>query len=192
MKGFENLYHEFTDDQGRKYYVFAPGTIPFVRYQQQKEFLRWVEIGQSEDEYRKLNDYGSQALTMGVNGLTTIAKVFQEQEFRINVIRPQLIYQLMAVTIVREDEDPLAYSREIQDEKAKLIEEDMSSLSMSDPDKGMEFFFALKPLMPLFLKSPHTREHWQNILRSWEQEENRRKSTNQALESNVSAILMQI
>jgi len=156
MKGFENLYHEFTDDQGRKYYVFAPGTIPFVRYQQQKEF------------------------------------VFQEQEFRINVIRPQLIYQLMAVTIVREDEDPLAYSREIQDEKAKLIEEDMSSLSMSDPDKGMEFFFALKPLMPLFLKSPHTREHWQNILRSWEQEENRRKSTNQALESNVSAILMQI
>ena len=69
MKGFENLYHEFTDKQGRRYYKFATGTIPYVRYQQQKEFLRWLQVGQSEEEQDKLLSYAQEALTQGIRGI---------------------------------------------------------------------------------------------------------------------------
>jgi len=180
MKGFENLYHQFTDAKGRNYYTFASGTMPFVRYQQQREFLRWMQVGQSESEYLELIDNAAQALTQGAKGLTTVSKALNEMKFRINTIRPNLVYQMMAVSIVREDENPLSFHREIQEEKAKMIEEDMT--------KEMEFFFALKPLMPLLSKSPHTKDSFQSILKALDQVEISRTKTNTALERHVKPI----
>lgn len=173
MKGFENLFLKFTDKQGLKYYAFDPGGVPFVRFQQQREFVKWLMIGQSEQEYMDLIDHGSKALAKGVKGMTAVAAVLQEQEFRVNIIKPQLVYQLMAASIVREDEDPLSWHKEIQEEKALMIEEDMT--------EQMQFFFALQPWMTLLIKPPHIRDRWRTILKGWEQEEHRRVCMNQAL-----------
>ena len=174
MKGFDNLYHEFTDKQGRKYYKFATGTMPFIRYQQQKEFLRWLQVGQSEEEQDKLLGYAQEAITSGIKGLATVSTVLNELQFRKNIIRPALVYQMMAVSVVREDEDPLAYSLQIQDEKALTIAEDMND--------EMRFFFALKPLMESFLKPPHSKERWQTILSESRTENQRRQNLHRALE----------
>jgi len=178
MKGFENLYHKFTDKKGRKYYTFASGTMPFVRYQQQREFHRWLQIGQSEAEYLGLIDHGAASLTKGVKGLTTVSKVMNELKFRVNTIRPQLVYQMMAVSIVREDENPLGFHKEIQDEKVEMIEKDMT--------EDMQFFFALKPLMPLLSKPPHTKQKFQNILRNLDQVEISRQRIDLMLGRRVS------
>lgn len=181
MKGFDNLYHEFTDKQGRKYYKFATGTIPFIRYQHQKEFLRWVQVGQSEEEYDKLIGYAQESITEGVKGLPSISTVLSELQFRKNIIRPALIYQMMAVSVVREDEDPLSYSLQIQDEKAILIADDMND--------EMRFFFALKPLMELFLKLPHSRERWRQISNGSRMETQRRENLYLALEGCATSLL---
>lgn len=112
----------FTDSIGINYYKFPESmSLPIERFGKLQEFMMWMSAGLTANELDLLLDEADKALT---NGLTTgknAAKIgfvlTQIRERKNMVLHTELLYNFLAVQVVREDEQPEYFNNAIHLEK---------------------------------------------------------------------------
>lgn len=141
----------FTDSLGIKYYKFPEAmSLPVERFGKLQEFMMWMSAGLTSAELDTLLDEADKAI---MNGLTTgknASKVgfiiTQIRERKNMVIHTELLYNFLAVQVIREDEKPEFFNNQIHLEKIEQFK-----LETKD-GKTYDFFLriGLKKLNDLF------------------------------------------
>lgn len=128
-KDFEALKHVFTDSKGQRYYQFIdPYDIPLPRagkieefnYQLQRKFNTYeLDLFQKKMEdlnIRAIQNMDNKEIVREV--LVKQGALVQEIALRENqVIHPELMFDMVAVCYIREDENPVVFDQRIHDEK---------------------------------------------------------------------------
>lgn len=122
----KNLLFSFLDDNGNAYYSFPKGVeLPINRMAKLQEYLMWMAKGVSKDEYIKAIDYAESGLLNGIKDTKSIAKigfVLHELKDRAEmVIHDELFYNIIAIQLIRHDEDPTQFNNEIQMQKVEAF-----------------------------------------------------------------------
>ncbi len=138
------LVYRLTDLDGRRYYGCAdPTDLPLERFGRQQEYLTWMSAALDATELRDLVTRGIDALAAGVKAPKNAARIgmiLQELLDRADkVVHLELLYNFVAVALVREDEDPGTFNAEVQLDKVAALR----ALAASG---GGGFFFQLPEL----------------------------------------------
>ena len=127
-KGFENLEYAFTLD-GRRYYRWASDTqMPLSRLKQLEVFLMHKFTGLLQGELNQFavaieqnqikaieNRNNEQAFVQYMGNISALTHELKHRDNQ--TIRDQVLYDIVAISYVREDENPLRYANEIHREK---------------------------------------------------------------------------
>ena len=174
--GFDKMEKIFVDSNGFQYYKVSNSMdLPIERKGKLNQFLMWLNMGLGtmiiekkdgkEIQYLELDlilDAMEEALNQGLKTkgkAALIGSLINEIRERKNlVIHTELLYNLLAVQWIREDENPSVYDEEKQIEKVKQFKYEVSQ-------SNSYFFFAttkLHELLP-FLKITEQEwdEYWQ-------------------------------
>lgn len=145
------LEYRFTDSKGRKYYGFTSHmALPLSRFGKLREYLIWLSNGLTQDTLTQLIEIGESEIEKGVvnvsnkknAGLVKIGAIMHEIKTRKDIIRPlELIYNVGAVQLIREDENPNTFNQKIHQEKVEQM--------MEEEESGNYFFFQLPELNKL-------------------------------------------
>lgn len=115
--------------EGKKYYVFNKATdLPINRYEAQQVVLIQLENRLTNAELQKLVEIGEAAAEAAINAvkqkdkisnITTVFWVLKELKSRNEnlMFHPELLCELAACSIIREDEDPTVINDVIHKEK---------------------------------------------------------------------------
>lgn len=150
------------DLSGKKYYSFPESlALPLERMGKIEEYLQWITSGLTGDTISFLCDEMDKLLSDGLKtgkNASKIGLIISEIRGRKEMAIPvELMYNLLAVQLIREDENPEVFNNQIQIEKIIALKE------LNEQTGG--FFFGLKELKQLqnlFNMSP---EEWSNY---WE------------------------
>lgn len=139
------LQYAFTDHNGKKHYSFPKDiALPLDRYSQLIKYLSFLSARITPEQMNKIIDGALDIIQQGIGKDKNAAKVaalLYELRDRENLIVPaQLVYDILAVQYVREDENPSVFDNEIHMQKVSAF--------ISDTSKG-EFFFRLPELKKL-------------------------------------------
>ena len=122
--GVHDLEHCYIDTIGKGYYRFGKDfSLPVDRLGKLYAFTELLFKGLSPSEDEAIDRAINNALEAGlgnpkVKSAAKIGSLLIEREKRRNiVIHPELIYNILAVQLVREDEEPSIYANAIQMEK---------------------------------------------------------------------------
>lgn len=142
-----DLRYIFTDLQGKKYYEFSQDKpLPLERFGEQTRILQYYTKGFSPQEETAMLDEMDKSLVNGLKDtkmVSRIAFLIGEMKDRANiVIHTELLYELVAVQWVREDEMPETFNSKIQSEKVSAFKEYVAA-------HGSYFFFQSAPLKKL-------------------------------------------
>lgn len=142
-----DLRYIFTDLSGKKYYEFSQDKpLPLERFGEQTRILQYYTKGFSEQEEMLILDEMEKSLSAGLKDTKSIARIaFLIGEMRDRkkiVIHTGLLYELVAVQWVREDEMPETFNSKIQSEKVSAFKEYVAQ-------HGSYFFFQSAPLKKL-------------------------------------------
>lgn len=153
------------DLQGKKYYSFPESlALPLERLGKIEEYLQWITSGLTGDTIAFLCDEMDKLLSDGLKtgknaskiGLI-VAEIKSRKEMAIPV---ELMYNLLAVQIIREDENPEVFNQQIHLEKIIALKE------LNEQTGG--FFFGLKELKALqnlFNMSPEQwKDYWERSI----------------------------
>lgn len=162
--GFEDLQYAFTDYDGKKYYSFQSLTIPPTREGKKNEYIMWLSAGVTAEQQNELLDLAEAAIEDGVIkmkdkkrfNVVKLAAIIQELRQRQNVNNAEVIYNILAVTLVREDESPSKFDEDIQEQKVKQFAKDAAGEN--------RFFFAMPELNRYFGSLSISKENWESIL----------------------------
>jgi hypothetical protein len=122
------------DLEGRTYYQFTDsGNIPLVRYKEMQAILINLESRLSSEELTKLIEIARNSIVQAIegsgrkdrgNGLQTALWTFQEIEYRHKSIglHTDLILDLAALHLIRDDENPFEINEQIRADKRRLFE----------------------------------------------------------------------
>lgn len=146
-KGFEDLHFAFRDSEGRKYYTFKDGFDVYMK--------RKVEIDTKLTELsaqlskRELSDI-VEAMKKAINrkqpDIATIGFLVNEIEKRNEMlVHEEIMFDLLALHYVREDENPAKVDSEIHDEKLAYFRQ----------SERLDFFFENQMLKELFPMLEH-------------------------------------
>ena len=155
----ENLEFRFNDSNGKIYYGFPDSLpLPIERWGKARDFLSWMAIGLSPEEFTELIEAAEKNwvshLKTGKNA-ARVGYIFEELKTRRNnVLHTELLYNYLAIQLVREDEDPVVFNNEIHLEKVEQFKKETS--------KGNHYFFFQVPE----LKKLH--ELWNFNQEEWE------------------------
>lgn len=141
------LAYRVTDLEGRRYFGFAdPTDLPLERFGRRQEFLAWMSAGLDATELRELVSRGVDALAAGVKAPKNAARlglILQEILDRADkVVHVELLYNFLAVALVREDEQPEAFDAALQTDKVEALRALVAA-------GGAGFFFQLPELTKL-------------------------------------------
>ena len=136
---FKDLVYAFTDLKGKKYYRFAEGlALPLERVGKLQDLFMYINTGMSGAQWDECVNNIEQAI---YNGLSKpeVAGVIGAQlkvikEMRQTVFHTELLYNMAAVQLVREDESIVNYNNEIQLEK-------VNQFKLEVEKTGSFFFF---------------------------------------------------
>lgn len=169
--GFDKMEKCFVDSLGFQYYKVSNSMdLPIERKGKINTYLTWINLGLGtflvkkkdgkEVEYTELGlilDAMEEALNKGVNNKPNAAMIgalIREIRERENlIIHTELLYNILAVQWIREDENPAVFDEEKHIEKIKQFKIEVSQ-------SNSYFFFAttkLNELLP-FLKI--TEQEW--------------------------------
>lgn len=142
-----DLRYIFTDLAGKKYYEFSQEKpLPLERFGEQTRILQYYTKGFSQQEETVILDEMEKSLANGLKDtkmISRIAFLIGEMKDRANiVIHTELLYELVAVQWVREDEMPETFNSKIQSEKVSAFKEYVAT-------HGSYFFFQSAPLKKL-------------------------------------------
>lgn len=154
-----DLEYRFHDKNGKVYFGFTDALpLPLERWGKARDFLSWMNIGLSPDEFIQLIDAAEKNwlshLKTGKNA-AKVGYIFEELKNRKNlVLHSELLYNFMAVQIIREDEDPQTFNNEIHLEKVEQFKK--------ETEAGNSYFFFQVPELKKL------RELWNFNQNEWE------------------------
>lgn len=141
----------FTDSNGKKYYKFPEQmSLPVERFGKLQEFMMWMSAGLTSVELDTLLDEADKALMDGLMQKKNAAKIgfviTQIRERKTMVIHTELLYNFLAVQVIREDEPTEFFNNAIHLEKIEQFKEETKG------GKTYDFFLriGLKKLNDLF------------------------------------------
>lgn len=155
-----SLMYAFTDSNGKRYYRFPKDmAIPFDRYGQMLKYLSYLSARITPENMDMIIDSALNIIQDGIGKDKNAAKVaalLYELRDRDRLIVPaQLIYDIVAVQIVREDEKPDQFDNEIHLQKVGMF--------MDEVHKS-EFFFRLPEFQKLTASSTTSINEWVKYL----------------------------
>lgn len=153
-----DLEYRFHDSNGIAYYGFPDSfPLPIERWGKMKDFLMYMSAGISADEFTQMIDVAEKNWISYIKTGKNAAKVgyiFQELRNRTKIIlHTELLYNFLAVQLIREDEEVEIFNNEIQMQKVEQFKKECSD--------GKHYFFFQKPE----LKKLH--EFWKFTEAEW-------------------------
>lgn len=191
-KGFVGMEQIFIDSTGRKYYKFKNfSDISVERLGRFNTFLMWLNMGlgtftvQGKKQVLELdlilNEIES-ALQQGIKQTNVAARIgamVSEIKDRKNmVIHHELLYNLLAVQWIREDESIDVYDPNIQVEKVNQFKEEVKK-------SNSYFFFAKAKLSEALPYLEMTEQEWTEL---WLQSEAKLTALKQHLSSQLEGL----
>jgi len=141
----------FTDSKGKKHYKFPEAmSLPVERFGKLQEFMMWMSAGLTSVELDALLDVADKALMDGLLRNKNASKIgfvlTQIRERKNMVIHTELLYNFLAVQVIREDEKAEHFNNALHLEKIEQFKEE------NKDGKTYDFFLriGLKKLNDLF------------------------------------------
>ena len=141
----------FTDSTGRTYYKFPEAmSLPIERLGKLQEFMMWMSAGLTANELDLLLDEADKALTAGLTQGKNASKIgfvlSQIRDRKNMVIHTELLYNFLAVQVIRDDEATEYFNNAIHLEKIEQFKKETAD------GKTYDFFLqiGLKKLNDLF------------------------------------------
>lgn len=169
----DNLMFAFHDLDGKLYYKFSkPDGLPMCRMAKINDFYSWLLRGIDVSEHNELLDRMDRALTDGLKnlkGISTIGFIIGQMKERVGmIVHDELYYNMIAVQMIRGDEDATIFNNEIHLQKVEAFKK-MDSLNDT-------FFLATKEYRERLNFSDITRIEFQKkLLESYSLRESLRK-----------------
>src|SRR3990167_5295698 len=121
----------FTDSCGCKYYKFPEAmTLPVERFGKLQEFMMWMSAGLTSTELDTLLDEADKALMSGLTTGKNASKIgfvlTQIRERKTMVIHTDLLYNFLAVQVIREDEQAEHFNNAIHLDKIEQFKKETS------------------------------------------------------------------
>ena len=153
----QNLEYAFTDTQGKKYYRFPQSvSMPVERYGHLTKFITLMSARLTPDNMDRLLDKALSIIQEGIgkdkNAAKVAALIYELKDRDKWIVPAQLVYDILAVQYIREDELPDTFSNEIHKEKVSTFMNDISKSS---------FFFHLPELKKLTNSTLMSQEEWE-------------------------------
>ena len=118
------------DLDGKVYYRFTGSStiIPLERMGKMQDFLTMMSAGLDEKELTALIDVANNELALALSGkkadVVKIGAVLNQiKERQQMILHDQLMWQFMAVQLVREDEPAARFVQKIHDEKVEALQQ---------------------------------------------------------------------
>ncbi len=115
---------------GKVYYRFTGSTtiMPLERMGKMQDFLTMMSAGLDAKELESLIDIANNELALAFVGkkadVSKIGVVLNQiKERQSMIVHDQLLWNFMAVQLVREDEPPTRFVQKIHDEKVEALQE---------------------------------------------------------------------
>lgn len=172
------LFHH----EGHDYYKYKSAeNVHIKRFEQSSANLLLLSARLNHDEIKKLCDIGKVSLEKAMNsvqqsnrieGVTYALWVFEELELRRNTLmfHPDVMVELLALNIIRDDEDPKEIDEAIHNEKLLMFK-----------TKGPEIPFFVEASLKEYL--PNWKEILLSIQKSWEMHKSQVKIAKEAYEN---------
>lgn len=145
----------FAFETYKKYYRFPSNmALPMSRFGKLQEFLMYMSARLTADNIDLLINKAHEIIEKGIennHGASKVAAIlYQLQDRKDKLIPQELIYNYLAVQLVREDEDPKLFNNQIHMEKVDDL--------MANSDN--RFFFHLKELKTLLNLTTISEREW--------------------------------
>lgn len=159
-----SLSYAFVDGNAKKYYRFPKDiALSGERFAQMQDYMSWMSSGMGATEFDMFMDAIDKVLLDGLgkhaNVVALGAIIAEMKKRRKMVLHHELLYNFIAVQLVREDENPEVFDNDIQLQKVAAFKELTKT--------GSTYFFfhseELKKLSHLFNMSE---KEWQTY---WEE-----------------------
>ena len=166
----QHLNPVFVDDQGRTYYEYPDNlNLPLFRYGKQKEFYEWLSAGINSENLGQLLDVAKDMHFDSLKSfheekafrksMVKLLKILEEIDNRRNQIIPiDIMVNVLATQLCREDEDPSGWSDVIHAEKCDFI---MAHIN----DYG--FFFQVAAFRRLLKLLNISKDGYKQLLTAW-------------------------
>lgn len=153
---FTNLSFVFADDQGRAHYEYPSAyTVPLSRMAVQMQTTAHLSALISEDAIAEARADINKALAHG--DVVSAGAIFHRFfDTRTEVVPMDLLINLIALTIVREDEDPTMFDSVTHQSKCDYLKTALT--------RGDGFFFRLTEVQRLSKAFTITDDHWGPLL----------------------------
>lgn len=125
--GFSDMVKAFVDGNGIQYYTWEDDFhIPINRFKEIQVNLLRIKMGLSNEEINLFCDTMDVALNKGNKpDIARIGHLITEMRSRQEMLlHPNLLFELIALKYVREDEQPHEVSEKIQSEKVEQFKKD--------------------------------------------------------------------
>lgn len=160
-----DLEFAFLAPDGKRYYRFPSNTMmPFLRVSKQQDFLIYLSSALSESELESLLNEMDKALTEGLTAGKNAAKIGsliqQIRERKNKCVQTELMVNIVAVSLIREDERPSVFDNEIHMQKVAML--------LTEADKVDSFFFQLTELKNLLNLSNLTGGQFKELHREYQ------------------------
>ena len=161
--GFQALEFAFSSLDGKKYYRFPDAlSIPLERDSKMTEFIYLYSRGLSPDSFDKLLDIMEEELTNGLGdkkskAASKIGAIIHQMRWRKNMCVPvELLYNILAVQLIREDEKIEVFDNEKHMQKVEEIKALVAKY-------GCGFFLGYKELKMLFDFTTKSESEWREF-----------------------------
>lgn len=159
-----NMEKALVDLDGKVYYRFTGSStiIPLERMGKMQDFLTMMSAGLDEKELSALIDVANDQLALALAGkkadVVKIGAVLSQiKERQQMILHDQLMWQFMAVQLIREDEPAAQFIQKIHDEKVEALQQ----LYYQHPDYA---FFQTPELKLLNDMLRSSQQDWETLL----------------------------
>jgi hypothetical protein len=163
----KDLSYAFTDNEGKKYFRFADGlTLPLERFNKLQEFQMWMSARLTGENLQKLIDKALEIIQEGIGKNKGAAKVsailYQIKERQDKIVPHELVLNIIACQLVREDESPSTFNPAIHRQKVLKFKE--------DAELNNNFFLRLPELKTLYNLTTISQIDWTQYMEESMQE----------------------
>lgn len=172
-----NLEKAFIDKNLKQIYRFGKDVaLPLERFGKMNEYMTFMSKGLTAEEDTEMDLAIEKILESGIGksqkNVSGIGAILQERKKRRKlVIHTELLYNFIAVQLVREDERPEVFDNDIHKEKIITFKEMVE-------EQGAYFFFQKRELNRLSALSSMSQKEWETY---WEESLIQQKVLPQAL-----------
>jgi hypothetical protein len=163
----KELKREFADTNGKWYYSFEGLAMPINRVAQAENYKIWLNNGLTKKNLLYFLSESDKCVNNAVlkdkdfaKQMAKIITINGEMRDRANMVIPtELIYNILAVQFIRQDEDPTTFNNNIQLEKVAMFKD-------LDEKNNNSFFLQTNQLKALLFSLNMSESQWMEYLKS--------------------------